>query len=288
MPLHTVSKGTVRRCAMCLKQSNVSQITLFPKSQIWFCVFTFAVAVGRLSVWAMDGEGSSMSGAAASGGAAATGTGAATPGDSTTLNKDKAPRLTKAQELKKKLYDPNVKLVDLFGDLEPKMMLDAIFDTFWESYLNLYFSYWICSVACPLFTSNASIAFWHWDSSTAGSMVLHCEWTQWCRATLQLQAGPHERQQKASNCEWDDQIYWEQGVGCRCSRKNVGGGSSWQWIDPWIVVNWLLLLFYIQLYYHMFMRSHVIMFKLKAETFCNPVQSGHTSAFLGDTWSSPV
>ena len=82
-----------------------------------------------------------MSGAAASGGAAATGTGAATPGDSTTLNKDKAPRLTKAQELKKKLYDPNVKLVDLFGDLEPKMMLDAIFDTFWESYLNLYFSY---------------------------------------------------------------------------------------------------------------------------------------------------
>ena len=41
----------------------------------------------------------------------------------------------RAADLKKALYDPNAKLVDLFGDLEPKLMLDSIMDTFWESWL---------------------------------------------------------------------------------------------------------------------------------------------------------
>ena len=39
----------------------------------------------------------------------------------------------RAADLKRALYDPNAKLVDLFGDLEPKLMLDAITETFWES-----------------------------------------------------------------------------------------------------------------------------------------------------------
>lgn len=38
----------------------------------------------------------------------------------------------RAKELKAALYDPSVKLVDLFGDLEPKLMLDQIMETFWE------------------------------------------------------------------------------------------------------------------------------------------------------------
>lgn len=39
---------------------------------------------------------------------------------------------TKAEQLKKQLYHKDAKLVDLFGDLEPKMMLDSIINTFWE------------------------------------------------------------------------------------------------------------------------------------------------------------
>ena len=43
----------------------------------------------------------------------------------------------RAAELKKALYDPNAKLVDLFGDLEPKLMLDAIMETFWDSWISV-------------------------------------------------------------------------------------------------------------------------------------------------------
>lgn len=41
----------------------------------------------------------------------------------------------RAADLKKALYDPHAKLVDLFGDLEPKLMLNSIMETFWEIWL---------------------------------------------------------------------------------------------------------------------------------------------------------
>lgn len=45
------------------------------------------------------------------------------------------PAACRAAELKKQLYDKDVKLIDLFGDLEPKLMLDAITESFWASCL---------------------------------------------------------------------------------------------------------------------------------------------------------
>lgn len=40
---------------------------------------------------------------------------------------------TRAAQLRKQLYDPDAKLVDLFGDLEPKLMLDEINQMFWAA-----------------------------------------------------------------------------------------------------------------------------------------------------------
>lgn len=42
---------------------------------------------------------------------------------------------TKAEQLKRQLYDPDAKLTDLFGNLEPKLMLDQIMNCFWDSCL---------------------------------------------------------------------------------------------------------------------------------------------------------
>lgn len=38
--------------------------------------------------------------------------------------------VARAQQLKVQLYDSQAKLTDLFGDLEPKLMLDAITATY--------------------------------------------------------------------------------------------------------------------------------------------------------------
>lgn len=38
--------------------------------------------------------------------------------------------VARAQQLKDQLYDSQAKLTDLFGDLEPKLMLDAIIATY--------------------------------------------------------------------------------------------------------------------------------------------------------------
>lgn len=56
----------------------------------------------------------------------------------------------RAADLKKALYDPNAKLVDLFGDLEPKLMLDSIMETFWESctHLSLLKDHTLACVCC--------------------------------------------------------------------------------------------------------------------------------------------
>ena len=43
--------------------------------------------------------------------------------------------VARAQQLKDQLYDSNAKLNDLFGDLEPKLMLDAIIDTYCKALL---------------------------------------------------------------------------------------------------------------------------------------------------------
>ena len=44
---------------------------------------------------------------------------------------------SRAVQLRKQLYDKDAKLVDLFGDLEPKLMLDAIQDMFWAPCLHV-------------------------------------------------------------------------------------------------------------------------------------------------------
>ena len=46
-------------------------------------------------------------------------------------------RQTKAAQLKQELYSKDAKLSDLFGDLEPKMMLQSITDTFWVPWMHL-------------------------------------------------------------------------------------------------------------------------------------------------------
>ena len=43
-------------------------------------------------------------------------------------------QLGKAPQLKEQLYNPDAKLTDLFGSLEPKMMLDAIISTYCKAW----------------------------------------------------------------------------------------------------------------------------------------------------------
>lgn len=63
----------------------------------------------------------------------------------------KASAVTRAFQLKRQLYDNDVKLVDLFGDLEPKMMLNAIMELFWAPH-------------------------WHFNSTGFVSHKSHCPW----------------------------------------------------------------------------------------------------------------